>query len=143
MRRSSDRTDSNGTCRAAPTERSDAESKTLDLLDRSLAAQSGTPSPVIERKLLDAAESQLTLGFSAEEKRQPRGDAADWLTSEVFDLGEARSLPAEMAIAEAMQAMKRPNLELAAARRIHEELHKVLKAPCRQDAGAPSLGRLS
>ncbi len=58
---------------------------------------------------------------------RPRGDAAAWLTSEVFDLGQARSLPAEKAIAEAMRAMKRPDLELEETRRIHEELHKVLK----------------
>ncbi len=58
---------------------------------------------------------------------RPRGDASAWLTSEVFDLAQARSLPAEKAIAEAMEAMKRPDLKLEEARRIHTELHRVLK----------------
>ncbi len=58
---------------------------------------------------------------------RPRGDASSWLTSEVFDLGQARSLDAEKAIARAMDAMRRPDLEIEEARRIHTKLHKVLK----------------
>lgn len=58
---------------------------------------------------------------------RPHGDASSWLTSEVFDLGQARSLDAEKAIAQAMEAMRAPNLELEEARRIHTELHRLLK----------------
>ncbi len=58
---------------------------------------------------------------------RPRGDASAWLTSEVFDLGQARSLPAEKAITEAMEAMRRPDLGLEEARKIHTKLHGVLK----------------
>lgn len=58
---------------------------------------------------------------------RPRGDASSWLTSEVFDLGQARSLDAEKAIARAMEAMRRPDLALEEARKIHTELHRVLK----------------
>ncbi len=58
---------------------------------------------------------------------RPRGDASAWLTSEIFDLEQARSLPAERAIAEAMRAMRKPDLNLGEVGRIHKELHKVLK----------------
>ncbi len=63
----------------------------------------------------------------AKDPWRPRGDASAWLTSEIFDLAQARSLPAEKAIADAMEAMKRPDLKLEEARRIHAELHRVLK----------------
>ncbi len=58
---------------------------------------------------------------------RPRGDATAWLTSEIFDLGQARSLPAEKAITAAMEAMRRPDLRPEEAGRIHAELHRVLK----------------
>ncbi len=58
---------------------------------------------------------------------RPRGDASAWLTAEIFDLEQARSLPEEKAIARAMEAMRRPDLKLEDARRIHAELHRVLK----------------
>ncbi len=58
---------------------------------------------------------------------RPRGDVSAWLTSEIFDLGQARSLEAERAISKAMEAMRRPDLELEDARKIHAELHRVLK----------------
>ncbi len=63
----------------------------------------------------------------SEDPWRPRGDASAWLTSEIFDLKEARSLPAERAIATAMEAMRRPNLQLEEVREIHTELHRVLK----------------
>jgi hypothetical protein len=56
-----------------------------------------------------------------------RGDASAWLTSDVFDLGEARSVEAEQAIVAAKEAMRRPDLPIEEARRIHHELHAVLK----------------
>ncbi len=57
----------------------------------------------------------------------PRGDASSWLTSDVFEIAEARSLPAEQAIQKAMAAVDRPDLPLGELRRIHHELHGVLK----------------
>lgn len=57
----------------------------------------------------------------------PRGDASGWLTSEVFDLKEARSLPAERAIQEAMEAVRDPKLPADEIRRIHHVLQAVLK----------------
>lgn len=56
-----------------------------------------------------------------------RGDASSWLTSNVFDLGEARSVEAEQAIQRAMTAMREPDLSVEEKRRIHHELHGVLK----------------
>ena len=58
---------------------------------------------------------------------RPRGDVSAWLTSEIFDLEQARSLPAEKAIAEAMEAMKRPDLQIEEVQEIHAKLHGVLK----------------
>ncbi|WP_437909846.1 AAA family ATPase [Sorangium sp. So ce327] len=58
---------------------------------------------------------------------KPRGDASSWLTSDVFDLAQARSVEAEKAILDAMAAMRRPDLPIEDAKRIHEELHDVLK----------------
>jgi len=57
----------------------------------------------------------------------PRGDASAWLTSDVFELGQARSVEAERAILEAMEAMRNPSVTLEDMRRIHHELHAVLK----------------
>jgi len=56
-----------------------------------------------------------------------RGDASAWLTSDVFDLKEARSLPAEQAIERALEAVKRPDLPIEEIRKIHYDLHAVLK----------------
>jgi hypothetical protein len=56
-----------------------------------------------------------------------RGDASSWLTSDVFDLGEARSVEAEKAIQQAKEAMRQPDLPLETKRRIHHELTAVLK----------------
>jgi len=58
---------------------------------------------------------------------RPRGDASAWLTSEIFDLGEARSLPAERAIRKALDAIDRPDLPLEQMQQIHRELREVLK----------------
>ncbi|WP_437931688.1 ATP-binding protein [Sorangium sp. So ce291] len=71
---------------------------------------------------LDAAE--VTVSRPA---WKPRGDASAWLTSDVFDLAQARSVEAEKAILDAMAAMRRPDLPIEDAKRIHEELHDVLK----------------
>ncbi|XYI02854.1 hypothetical protein ACMHYB_25130 [Sorangium sp. So ce1128] len=43
---------------------------------------------------------------------KPRGDASSWLTSDVFDLAQARSVEAERAILDAMAAMRRPDLPI-------------------------------
>ncbi len=56
-----------------------------------------------------------------------RGDASAWLTSDVFDLEEARSVQAEQAIQQAKEAMRDPDLPVEEKRRIHHELHAVLK----------------
>ena len=58
---------------------------------------------------------------------RPRGDANAWLTSEVFDLKEPRSVEAEQAITQAKAALKNPNLPVEEVRRIHNELHRLLK----------------
>ncbi len=58
---------------------------------------------------------------------RPRGDVSAWLTSEIFELGQARSLPAEQAIRKALEAFRQPNPSLTELRRIHLELHGVLK----------------
>lgn len=58
---------------------------------------------------------------------RPRGDANAWLTSEVFDLEEARSIEAEQAITEAREALKTPQLPIEEVRRIHNELYRLLK----------------
>ena len=56
-----------------------------------------------------------------------RGDASAWLTSDVFDLKEARSLPAEQAIQRALEAARRPDLPIEEVRKIHHDLNAVLK----------------
>ncbi|NNB90902.1 ATP-binding protein [Corallococcus exiguus] len=58
---------------------------------------------------------------------RPRGDANAWLTSEVFDLKEPRSVEAEQAITAAKAALKDPNLPLEEVRRIHNALYRVLR----------------
>jgi hypothetical protein len=58
---------------------------------------------------------------------RPRGDANAWLTSEVFDLKEARSVEAERAITEARAALKDPHLPIEKVKRIHNELYRLLK----------------
>ncbi|HYO52756.1 AAA family ATPase [Archangium sp.] len=58
---------------------------------------------------------------------RPRGDANAWLTSEVFDLKEPRSVEAEQVITRAKAALKDPNLPLEKVREIHNELYRLLK----------------
>jgi hypothetical protein len=58
---------------------------------------------------------------------RPRGDANAWLTSEVFDLKEPRSVEAEQAITRAKLALKDPNLPIEEVREIHNELYRLLK----------------
>lgn len=58
---------------------------------------------------------------------RPRGDASSWLTSEIFGLGQARSIEAERAIENAMAAMRDSTLPIDKVREIHHELHSVLK----------------
>jgi len=58
---------------------------------------------------------------------RPRGDANAWLTSEVFDLKEARSKQAEEAITQARAALKNPDLPIEEVKRIHNELYRLLK----------------
>jgi hypothetical protein len=55
------------------------------------------------------------------------GDASAWLTSDVFDLGEARSVEAEQAIQQAKEAMRKPDIPIEERRRIHHDLNAVLK----------------
>jgi hypothetical protein len=58
---------------------------------------------------------------------RPRGDANAWLTSEVFDLKEPRSVEAEQAITRAKAALKDPNLPIEKIREIHNDLYRLLK----------------
>jgi hypothetical protein len=58
---------------------------------------------------------------------RPRGDVSAWLTSDIFQLGEARSVEAKEAIEKAKAAFLRPNLSLDELREIHRELNAVLK----------------
>ncbi|AKJ04431.1 putative AbiEii toxin of type IV toxin-antitoxin system [Archangium gephyra] len=58
---------------------------------------------------------------------RPRGDANAWLTSEVFDLKEPRSVEAEEAITRAKAALKDPQLPIEKVREIHNELYRLLK----------------
>lgn len=58
---------------------------------------------------------------------RPHGDASAWLTSEIFNLGEARSLEAQQAIAQARKAFETPDLPLAKVKAIHEKLQSFLK----------------
>lgn len=63
----------------------------------------------------------------AKEIWRPRGDVSAWLTSDIFDLGQARSVEAEVAIEKALAAFRRPNMPLEELRAIHRELNAVLK----------------
>jgi len=56
-----------------------------------------------------------------------RGDASAWLTSEVFDLGEARSVEAEDAITKAREVLEQSGASLESLREAHRKLHEVLK----------------
>jgi hypothetical protein len=58
---------------------------------------------------------------------RPRGDANAWLTSEVFDLKEPRSVEAEDAITRARAALKDPDLPIEEVKRIHNDLYRLLK----------------
>jgi predicted ATPase len=57
-----------------------------------------------------------------------RGDASDWLTSDVFDLGSSGSLEAEAARNEAARIMSSEPVDPEAAMQIHKELLKFLPA---------------
>lgn len=54
------------------------------------------------------------------------GDVSDWLVSEAFDLRSARSVEAERVLEEAARALGDASFDREAARRIEEELRKVL-----------------
>jgi hypothetical protein len=58
---------------------------------------------------------------------RPRGDASAWLTSEIFDLGEARSVEAEQAIADAQRVLEQPGVSLEQLRNAHRRLREILK----------------
>ena len=58
---------------------------------------------------------------------RPRGDASAWLTSEIFDLGEARSVEAEQAITDAERALNQPGISPEQLRHAHRRLREVLK----------------
>ena len=55
------------------------------------------------------------------------GDVSSWLKSEVFKLGEARSLEGEKAIQKAMAAVDRADMSPDVLKSIHEDLRAVLK----------------
>ncbi len=55
-----------------------------------------------------------------------RGDANQWLTSEVFDLKQPGSLRREQALERAKAALRQPGLAPEEVREIHHELHAVL-----------------
>jgi hypothetical protein len=84
--------------------------------------------------LFDTAQDALfTFDLEGREVRvakadwRARGDASDWLTSDVFDLKEARSKPAEDAIQRALEAFRQPDKPIEEVRQIHHELHDLLK----------------
>ncbi len=54
------------------------------------------------------------------------GDVSKWLTSEAFDLKEARSLEAEQAIGEALKLLKEPSPSQEGIRRVDKELRASL-----------------
>lgn len=58
---------------------------------------------------------------------RPRGDANSWLVSDIFNLGEPRSVEAEKAIKKATKALRNPSLDIKEVKRIHRELHQSLK----------------
>jgi len=55
----------------------------------------------------------------------PHGDVSNWLTSEAFDLKNARSLEAEAAIEKAMALLRKKSPKAAEARTIDEELRRA------------------
>lgn len=55
-----------------------------------------------------------------------RGDASDWLTSDVFDLRTSRNLDAEAALEEAAQALSDPGFNTEKALKLQAKLVKVL-----------------
>lgn len=57
---------------------------------------------------------------------RPRGDVSNWLTSDVFDLGYARSREAEEALERAVKVLDKPDLSDVEARKIHRDLHEAL-----------------
>jgi hypothetical protein len=84
--------------------------------------------------LFDTAQDALfTFDLEGREVRvakaewRERGDASAWLTSDVFDLKEARSKPAEDAIQRALEAFRQPDKPIEEVRQIHHDLHALLK----------------
>ncbi|MCK6536700.1 MAG: AAA family ATPase [Polyangiaceae bacterium] len=57
---------------------------------------------------------------------RPRGDVSNWLTSDVFDLGYARSREAEEALKKAVKVLDKPELTDEEARKVHRDLHAAL-----------------
>jgi hypothetical protein len=57
---------------------------------------------------------------------RPLGDVSTWLTSDVFDLGEARSKEAEIAIEGAINELSKPGITMDRRREIHHRLHGTL-----------------
>ena len=55
------------------------------------------------------------------------GDVSSWLKSEVFGLGEARSLEGEKAIQKALNAIDRADMSPNVLQELHEDLRAVLK----------------
>lgn len=72
----------------------------------------------------DLKEGEVEL---TQEVWRPRGDVSAWLTSEIFELDQARNIEAEAAIEKAKTAFRRPSLSIEELRAIHRELHAVLK----------------
>lgn len=59
---------------------------------------------------------------------EKRGDASDWLTSDVFDLNSARSVEAEAALEEAARVLSAEHVDPEAAMQVHHKLAKLLPA---------------
>jgi len=72
----------------------------------------------------DLTDGEVTV---AKNDWRPLGDASAWLTSHVFDLETARSVPAEKAIRLAKEALLDPLTTVDEVRHIHNELRGVLK----------------
>lgn len=72
---------------------------------------------------LDLVESEVVV---EELEWHPLGDVCTWLTSDVFDLGEPRSIEAERAIEAALKELDAPDISMDDRKRIHHTLHQVL-----------------
>lgn len=74
---------------------------------------------------LDLLNGRVILELDDWEKR---GDASDWLTSDVFDMSSARSVEAEAALNEAARILASETVDGEEAMRVHRKLAALLPA---------------